>query len=233
MIAEAKPEQTIGAVVPEETNQVVAVRSDTGVFEVIPIEEARNKNLDGYESITSIQTPIVRGGYKFDCLKKDISLIYDLYKMTGNLPQGRPIELMGPNAPKDPDYLILRNFPLPDHFTDSKNNKKIPYSKDFEDIVVVIPDYPDSGPRGVHIKTDSPDLPVIQKALEGHIFSDIIGSRYDLSGLKERGWKWVCFHHAGDVWNFNPKNISAGDCLAKYLETLIAAMSGAFSNGKY
>lgn len=201
------------------------------MFEVVPYEDAKRRQLAQYESITTMQTPVIRGGATRDLLELDLSFIQSFYNGIEPHPEGRRIDVF-PNR-NNADYLVLRNFPLPDGFVDEYGQLHR-YQPDYENIVVVIPDYPEVGPRGVHVKKDSAwNLNVIKQALKGHIYQDVVGGRHDLSGLRERGWQWICFHYTNDEWKFNTQNIVAGDCLAKYVESLFIALSGAFINAPY
>jgi hypothetical protein len=99
------------------------------------------------------------------------------------------------------------NFPLPDG-----------YNPDYEDIGIVLYEYPDFGPAGIHIYDDSPNLEQIRRTLNGHVIAN--DRIQHLSGYREHveeldGWTWICLHYNGWRWRFNPTNIHKGEAVPK------------------
>lgn len=127
-----------------------------------------------------------------------------------------------PSISVGPDwkFIIIKNFPLSDE-----------YNIDHEDILIVLIDYPDIGPAGVHIREKSTNSRMIRDKI-GHVYS------YDLPGRLSSeharyveelpGWNWICFHYEDWHWNFNPRNVLGGDNLDKYIQALYVHLCGAF-----
>jgi len=130
---------------------------------------------------------------------------------------------------KNLDWVILKNFPLPDSF--QNGFRKVQFAPDYEDILLVTTQYPNCGPWGIHIKKDSPNDVAIAQALGGgHVYGGVMGGRTsDYASVVDKDWKWVCFHTDNQSWNFNYNNLRAGDCLWKYIITLFAGFQGKFA----
>lgn len=203
-------------------------RNDDGVYQVITAEEAKKKKLSELGDILINQTAIEKGGVKDSYLMKDLTLIKKHFMEEFSDLNTREIVL-----DDELNWVKFINFPMPDYFINANGIKKC-YTPDFEDIVIVINEYPENGPFGIHIKKGSPNKARIQEVLGGHIYNEVLGNSIHaekVSELKEKGWDWVCFHYVkGRKWNFNRNDLRKGDCLATYIENLFAALSGAYSN---
>lgn len=74
------------------------------------------------------------------------------------------------------NWVILKNFPLPDAF--HNGYRKVKFKPDYEDILLVTTQYPDCGPWGIHIKKGSKNANSIAEALGGgHVYSGVMGGR--------------------------------------------------------
>ena len=92
---------------------------------------------------------------------------------------------------------------------------------------MILTEYPENGPYGIHVKHNSLNRKKIEKALQGHIYDEAIGHPVKTKKLEKQGWDWLCFHYEKS-WKFNLKNLIEGDCLAKYFICLFAALSGVY-----
>ncbi|MDJ0643971.1 MAG: hypothetical protein QNJ15_14250 [Erythrobacter sp.] len=125
-----------------------------------------------------------------------------------------------PKSPNGPRRVALeagqlvhvQRFPLPDRYAPN----------DEADIVLLVPNYPDHPPYGVHFLETPANRPVIRdiQSKFGHIFDHGV---YDgIPRLKNHSW--LCFKstYRGRpfAWRFLHNNIHAGDTLYKYLERL-------------
>lgn len=209
---------TVEEIMPSDSNQLVARRKSDGAFVVIRREDAENRNIADYSDYITNQTDIVKAGHRRELLERDLLLFnakfpsaeVDIYPDKGHV-----------------EYIVIKNFHLPETYTSRKGKEKY-YVSPTEDIVVILADYPDSGPHGVHIRRDSLNRKKIEKALRrGHVFDEKLGGSEDTTELEKLGWDWLCFHYDRE-WDFRPKNINEGDCLAKYFINLYVALSGEF-----
>ena len=221
---EVDENQTLDSIVGD--NQQTIVRNKDGDYEVITGEKAREKNLSDIQGIVVNQTPIEKGSVKKKFLMEDLKLIKKYFM--GTFPDLKTREVF---LDDELNWVKFKNFPLPDYFVDV-DDQKVYYQPDKEDIVLVISEYPQDGPYGIHVKRDSPNKDKIRKSLAGHIFENVVGPDDYVERVQElsnMGWDWVCFHYArGQHWQFNRQDMRQGDCLAKYVENLFAALSGAF-----
>ncbi len=115
-------------------------------------------------------------------------------------------------------WLRLVNFPLSDD-----------YRPDHENIVIVVFDYPEFGPAGIHVARNSSNKARMQQVMRGHMFNYAQLPPQYLQYVEEvPNHDWICFHYANWRWNFNPRNIMAGDNLVKYIEALYANLTGGY-----
>ena len=214
--------------VPVSAGQITAQRPD-GTFEVITREDAERKRIREYISVSTNQQDIVRGSVKSDLLLQDLKLFHKYFLSDFDGIQ-TTIDLCGDDPDNDPDYILISKFPLPDQLLNSNRSGSI--QRDWEDVIVVITDYPEYGPFGIHVRDNSPNKELIESALEGHQFDNPIGHpdsdyKESVKDLEKLGWIWICFHYRDSAWHINHKDLKMGDCLAKYLENLYAALCGA------
>lgn len=113
-------------------------------------------------------------------------------------------------ASKSNDFIVVKNFPLPDG-----------YKPDFIDLVIVTTRYPESPPLGFHImKNNNEKLLQQLKAKFGHTFEY---APYD--DVEEiPNYYWVCYHYADFKWNFNVNRPNEGDNLYKYLSRFFSML---------
>jgi len=122
----------------------------------------------------------------------------------------------------DDNYLLIRSFPLPDsHIVDSV------------DLLFSISAYYAAPPPGLHIPKNTPNRDQIAKHLGGHVFTgtpSVLLNRIPQAYRKHveqlKDWDWICFHMKDWVWTFNPLNPLASDCLYKFVEAVLVALSG-------
>lgn len=197
---------------------------DTNIYEVVPQKDFDNTTLENVAKVTPMQSDLVDGGVKTNCLDQDL-MLYHRYFLSEfpNLPE--PQAVIGDND----NWVHFVNFPLPEYAI--VHGQKKYFKTEYDDIIVVTSDYPQFPPRGVHFNENSPNLPIIKQALGNHVFDGIVGTsneyKENIRQLENMGWMWMCFHHANYSWNFNTKNIKDGDNLYKYIEMLFARLSGA------
>ena len=224
-LTEEQLDTPIADIMPSSSDIVLAKTSD-GIYEVITREAAQERSLSDFASYLTNQTDMVKAGAKLKYLNEDLALFYQNF-LSDHLQKGTKIEVYGEDVDKDVDYICIRNFPLPNFYT-VEGEYKDEYKPTKEDIIVVIAEYPEFSPHGIHIRSDSPNRERIEEALRGHLYDAAIGHPEDTEDLEEQGWNWLCFHYEGKRWNFNLKDIKRGDCLAKYFINLYVALSGVY-----
>lgn len=219
---EVDENQTLDTI--NEGNKQMVVRKKDGSYEIVTAEEAKERKLSEIEGIILNQTAIEKGNIKNDYLMQDLLLIKKYFM--SEFPDLNMREVV---IDDDLNWIKFKNFPLPDFFIDG-SGQKVYYQPDKEDIVLVVSEYPHDGPFGIHVKRESPNKDKIRTALGGHVFDQVIGPTNYVEKVQELsniGWDWVCFHYFA-TWNFNRVDLKKGDCLASYVETLFAALSGAY-----
>jgi hypothetical protein len=197
---------------------------DTNMYEVVPQKDFDNTTLENVSKVTPMQSDLVDGGVKTNCLNQDL-LLYHRHFLSEFPSLHKPQAVVGDND----NWVQFVNFPLPE-FAMIHGQRKY-YKTEYDDIIVVTSDYPQFPPRGVHFNENSPNLPIFRQVLGGHVFDDIVCSsseyKENIRQLENMGWMWMCFHHENYSWNFNARDIKAGDNLYKYIEMLFARLSGA------
>jgi len=124
----------------------------------------------------------------------------------------------------DDNYLLIRNFPLPDSYT-----------QDNVHLLFLISGYYDFPPAGLYIPSKTSNRDQIAKHLGGRLMSATpsfvlehvsTGFREQAKKLADLGWDWVCFHFKGWTWKLNTSNLLAGDSLYKLIENVFVALAG-------
>lgn len=126
-----------------------------------------------------------------------------------------------PNGPRRAvvaagELVFVQNFPLPDV-----------YRPDQIDLTIVMSNYPDRPPYGLHVLCTDRNRAAIDQIRSrfGHVFG---ASPYP-EAAKLPGHEWVCFKsvYRGQAfsWGYNLKNPARGDTLAKYLERFFEELS--------
>ncbi len=199
-------------------------RESDGQWTILSAEQVKSENAVKYDQIQTYQRPVSLAASKARFLEQEIYLIDGFYETFGSSHVTREFLLGGEHQG---EWIQLINFPLPDYCL-LPTGEKVYFNPDYENITVVIADYPNYGPNGIHIMENSANFQKIQYAL-GHIYDKALYDRkFSTQHLVNTGWKWLCFRydeHVHKKWNFNPHDITQGDCLAGYFEHLFRALS--------
>lgn len=222
------PERTIAEEYGEPVQTVF--QNNEGTFEVISKEDSKNRKLGDIDSnrLNLNQQDIVRGANIERYLQEESKLMkrffFDSFE-----DHSCTMQVEEDNGAWS---VYFENFPLPDDLNTGAT--KIAYEPDKENILILLDGYPFHPPHGIFIRRDSKNRPKIESALQGHMYSKVIGaeqvSSTDVDLLNSKGWDWFCFHYEDNRWNFNTETLEHGDCLAKYIENLYAAFEGAYRN---
>ena len=188
-------------------------------------EKMKTTKATAYPEYVANQCNIIKASVKTDYLKNEYSLMKDFFEsFEDNFdPQlnehGESLD--------DPDYLYFKNFPLPDNYKD-RYGKIRPWPKDGFELIIIINDYPNHGPYGLHLRTTDRCYEDLKECLDGHILSEPYDSEYRniVSQLTKKGWSWICYHYENDRWDFNRQDIKAGDCLTKYIYSVWCDLHG-------
>jgi hypothetical protein len=108
--------------------------------------------------------------------------------------------------PVNGDYLLIRNFPLPNR-----------YRPDHIHLLLLTADYPAQPPQGFHLPSGHPAL----KAIRRHLHA------YEAGAASAGGWSWLCWHYAGHSWRLDARRLMDGDCLYKFVESIFAVLNEA------
>lgn len=223
---------TVKDIMPSESRSVTVLQQNAeGVYvpvEVISRSDAHNRKVLDKSNYITNQSDMIKASVKTEFLIKDLTHFFRTINV-----KNPEIYFNGEDAEENPDYIQFINFPLPPSFTGEDGINRTYRSKS-EEVVVIIRDYPQFGPWGIHIKQNSINRSNIKEALDGHIFGRMINVPDNYTATSEElekiGWEWICFHFKDNngKWKFNIRNISQGDCLAKYFINLYAALGGKY-----
>lgn len=111
---------------------------------------------------------------------------------------------------KTGEFLIIRNFPLPDGF-----------SPDYIDILVMTDSFPAIPPIGIYVLHKENAVLINQLSARFNAFRD--RAFHDATAIP--GYTWVCYHYANNSWRYRLDNPSRGDNIAKFLSGFFAELS--------
>ena len=212
------PAQIINKIAPNRQGPVV-LSTDTGGYEVRNIADLRTLPEGEKGVVLTMQETLVQGS-DVNTRKKFLSMeIENITSFLNEFSYSKKTIKPSISFGKEWEYIRIDNFPLSDA-----------YSPDYEDIGIVILDYPDLAPVGIHIYNNSPNLQHIKYMIKGGLFDDYsaLPLAYQDHVFEMPGWTWICFRYQNFNWNFNPNNIMLGDNLYKYIVALYAALSSEF-----
>jgi hypothetical protein len=238
---------TVDKVMPKGTHQILAQPKGSqgfGIYELITREQAKGREIEGYDNYISNQTDIIKASVQSDYLKKDLGLFQAQFlSRFPDMEVG--FELYTDEREDEIFCMRILNFPLPPAYRTRKGKTRY-YNSKGEDIVVVIREYPDNGPFGIHIDSRSINRKRITRALRDkerapdHLLKRAVEppkhTKKITKMLSKHDWKWLCFHYEDDnldpIWNFDLRDIGQGDCLTKYFINLYVALSGEFPDAE-
>ena len=108
------------------------------------------------------------------------------------------------------EFLIIRNFPLPDGFT-----------PDYVDMLVMTDSFPATPPIGIFVLNKS-NAPLINQ-LSGRFNAFRDRAFHDAPAIP--GYTWICYHYANNSWRYRAENPNRGDNIAKFLGGFFAELS--------
>jgi len=223
---------TVSTLMSNNDKQAI-VEHQNGVVEMMTIETAKRRLLQKGDIVLSNVTNICKGSTQEHYLIKDMQNYQKGHlQLFENWMQYKYHFHYKENDDSIVDYIVFEDFPLPEFYFE--NGKKHNYRTDGEFMIIITIGYPEVGPWGVYIRNNSQNKDLFMKALAGKfVMPDTVShpTAY-VDELKQRGFDWICFHYNDPkgFWAFNRNDITRGDCLAKYLKSLYAALNGAFQN---
>lgn len=119
---------------------------------------------------------------------------------------GRRLALLGDTA----EYLILRNFPLPDR-----------YQPDCLDALMLTDGFPALPPIGLYVLNRQNPRLIAQ--LEGRFNAFPDRAFHDAPAIS--GYTWICYHYAGNCWRYRANDPARGDNLRKFLASFFAELN--------
>jgi len=196
-------------------DKMVTLGLKDGSYRIVPAYKAREMPPELIDTLEKNQTNQVQGVYSDINTRKEyihlelphISDFLDKFQFNEE-----GIESII-RIDKDYTKMGIKNFPLPDD-----------YDPDYEDIAIIIAEYPNLPPTGIYVKDISPNLSKMEKNMGGHHESyKNFSFVYDVPG-----WTWICFHYENHEWNFNLNDFRSGDNLTKFIKAVYANLSGNF-----
>jgi hypothetical protein len=111
---------------------------------------------------------------------------------------------------KSAEFLIIRNFPLPDCFY-----------PDYIDILVLTESFPAIPPIGIYVLNNENAALINQLSAKFNAFRD--RAAHDAPAIQ--GYTWICYHYANNSWRYRLDNPSRGDNIAKFLGGFFSELS--------
>lgn len=103
------------------------------------------------------------------------------------------------------DYVVIKNFPLPDWCLPA----------DSANLVLLIEDFPQRPPIGLYMmRQEKPSNSEVIRKIQ-QVFN-VLGTGYHGAKTIE-GYHWICVHYANNQWHYNADAPHKGDNLAKFL----------------
>jgi hypothetical protein len=214
---ETSVSRTADVIRPDD--KMVTVGGKDGSYRIVPAYQAREMPPEMIDTLERNQTNQEQGMYgDFNTRKKYIDMelphICDFLDKFQFSTAG--IESV---ISIDSDYVKMgiKNFPLPDE-----------YRPDYEDIAIIIAEYPNSPPTGIYVKDISLNISKIKEKMNySHVYDRAKYENYSFV-YDVPGWTWICFHYENHSWKFNFSDFRSGDNLTKFIKGVYANLSGNF-----
>lgn len=125
----------------------------------------------------------------------------------------------------DMNWIEFKKFPLPECYID-ENNPQVFYRPRYENILLLIDEYPQCEPFGIFVYHASSNYEKIKFILIGDTEKEIPEEyECEIVELLNRGWGWIPFPY-DDNWKFDKDEVDKGSNLLSYLEKLFSALGG-------